>query len=200
MHVVTSCFLVLIQYTIIILAAPATAPVHSSLTSVSSTIDNVSLSRMNTSPRFLSFPSLALTPVNSSLSTTNAIVYPVRHTTTILSIRPVPGEQIDPYALNQTLLIALRFLDLHLLEYGDSWLLPDDDPYESHISPDINCRVFVATSPATRYHMTYGIAVDVLSGLYDYMYVAERYESLFFSVRSGTLGTIGTGMISRVRA
>ncbi len=70
-----------------------------------------------------------------------------------------------------------------------------DDPYESAARYP-GCFFGVATFPVGYHHLTYGIVMDVLQGLWLYLYRAGRFQTAVFEVRDDQLGTVGIGKIT----
>lgn len=73
-----------------------------------------------------------------------------------------------------------------------------DDPYESDARYP-GCFFGVATFPIGYHHLTYGIVMNVLNGLWWYLYRAGRYQLAVFEVRDDQFGTVGIGKITPER-
>ncbi|CAF9909957.1 MAG: hypothetical protein ALECFALPRED_006118 [Alectoria fallacina] len=70
-----------------------------------------------------------------------------------------------------------------------------DDPYESDARYP-GCFFGVATWPIGYHHLTYGIVMNVLQGLWLYLYRADRFQVAMFEVRDDQFGTVGIGKVT----
>ena len=73
-----------------------------------------------------------------------------------------------------------------------------DDPYESD-RRWTGCFFGVATFPVDAHHLTYGVVMNVLQGLWLYLYRADRFHQAVFEVRDDQFGTVGIGKITPKR-
>ena len=128
-----------------------------------------------------------------------SIIYRVPNTHTILriSVRDAPIQAFD---LCRTITYTRQVLRSFIEEYhaSDTGLTVPDDPYES---PRIltGCSFGVATVPPDAHHLTYGIVDEVLQGLFNYLFRAERHREAIFEVfndRFGQVRTVGIGKIT----
>lgn len=71
----------------------------------------------------------------------------------------------------------------------------DEDPYESDARYS-GCFFGVATFPIGYHHLTYGIVMNVLQGMWLYLYRGDRFHTAVFEVRDDQFGTVGIGKIT----
>lgn len=74
-----------------------------------------------------------------------------------------------------------------------------DDPYESDLRYGQGCHIGVATLPSGYPHLTYGIVMDVLQGLWLYLYRGGRFAMALFEVADDQFGSVGVGKVSPER-
>lgn len=109
---------------------------------------------------------------------------------------------IERAALGRTILNGQQRLRAHIFSKGDSYLDPEDDPWDIDDKRTGKCVIGVAsyeqqTSPEQR--MKYSTAVAALSGCWDVLYLGRREFSARFMITEGSLsvghGRVVVGMI-----
>ncbi|KAF6223222.1 hypothetical protein HO133_000064 [Letharia lupina] len=167
-------------------------------------VDPASLS-LNTiiAPNLRTIPSLSseesINALALFLNTSNPagiVLYRVPDTSTLLRI----GLQDNPIQkpnIGRTILRTQQSLAAFIKAYDadDTPLARLDDPYESDIRYS-GCFFGVATFPIGYHHLTYGIVMNVLQGLWLYLYRAGRFQMAAFEVRDDQFGTVGVGKIT----
>ncbi|KAM0797638.1 hypothetical protein BDR22DRAFT_892067 [Usnea florida] len=189
-----SLFLLLSQHHLSAQAAPAALnPPSLSLNTITALTNSTPLSLFDQT----TLTSLALL-LNSS--NPDAIdLYRVPGTHTILRIAVKEGA-IAKTDLGRTILRTQQTLAAFIRSYDadDKPLARLDDPYESN-PHYTGCFFGVATFPMDSHHLTYGIVMNVLQGLWLYLYRAGRYQGAVFEVRDDQFGTVGVGRITDER-
>lgn len=100
---------------------------------------------------------------------------------------------------------ALRAQIAAHYQLRDLPLQSDDEPYKS--DPHwAGCFLGVIAFPPAKpprflieYHLTYGIVEIVLQGLWEFLYMGERFVETAFEVLDDQWGLVGVGKVSSVR-
>ena len=108
---------------------------------------------------------------------------------------------MDKELIRDTVTIAWNHLNDQYLIHGDSPLLSDDDPYNVPVSPGKNSEMQIKSSkiPETQTiptHLTYRIALNALSGLFEYLYTGGHAGAAFTEVFDPTRSNQRLGMIT----
>ncbi|KAL8627792.1 hypothetical protein Q9189_006510 [Teloschistes chrysophthalmus] len=132
-----------------------------------------------------------------SLSTIEAIDYPVPNTAILLRLALSPSNPIDRPALGRTILTAQRSLRRHILDNGDDYLDDSDDPYEVDDRRTGKCMIGMKSA---KKHTTgderlrYGRVLDTFQGLWEVLYLGRRCWVGIFQVEDGG-EVVGTGKV-----
>ncbi|CAD6575246.1 MAG: hypothetical protein ASARMPREDX12_007159 [Alectoria sarmentosa] len=212
-----ACFLLLSLHAFLSQAAPA------ALDPTSLSLNTITVSNLSTNPSLsgeeyastLPSPSHSLPPTTdlslplflhstlSSLATFlntpnpgGVVSFRVPGTHTILRIAVQDGL-IKKTDLGRTILRTQQSLSAYINSHDaeDAPLAHPDDPYESSVRYP-GCFFGVATWPIGYHHLTYGIVMNVLQGLWLYLYRADRFQVAMFEVRDDQFGTVGIGKIT----
>ena len=118
---------------------------------------------------------------------------PNTHTTLNIALLNIP---IEPYnlgrMLHETQKDLRQFIDLH--NANDTLLATRDDPYESS-RRWTGAFVGVTAFPHGYQHLTYGILMEVLQGLWTYCFIQKRHQVALFQVMDDQFGVIGIGRL-----
>ncbi|KAL8911778.1 MAG: hypothetical protein Q9171_003111 [Xanthocarpia ochracea] len=123
--------------------------------------------------------------------------YRVPNTQTSIELVLSTEHPIERLALGRTIFTAQQGLRLHLSKYGNSWLDPEDDPYEVDDRRNGKCMigmksVHIGGSDGKR--LTYRGVLDVLEALWQVLYIGRRCYEAVYQVNNGTV-QVGTGKV-----
>lgn len=142
-------------------------------------------------------PLLNLSSETLSSNFGEIFAYPVPGTNTKLYITFPPKPQSIPKAkLGNTILKTQQTLRTYVTEHHAAFLSlrNQDDPYESN-SDWKGCAFCVTHYPATHRHLTYGTVLNVLQGLWLFLYRDGRFTEVRFQVEDERWGIVGVGSL-----
>lgn len=128
---------------------------------------------------------------------TDPISYRIPNTATTLRIKlqsyPIAREDMVRTIL-QTQVKLRRYLVTHY-QAANEVLFRSDDPYTSDRGFS-GCFFAISHSPPDRQkHLTYGMVVNVLEGLWQFLYQGERFVCADFFVMDDHWGEVGYGSL-----
>ena len=108
---------------------------------------------------------------------------------------------MDKELIKDTVTTAWNHLNDQYRIHGDSPLLSDDDPYNVPMPPGKNSEMEIYSSkiPGTQTiptHLTYGLALSALAGLFDYLYTDGHAGAALTEIYDSTRSDRRIGMIS----
>ena len=122
-------------------------------------------------------------------------------TTIRLTVSYCTGLPMDKELIKDTVTIAWNHLSDQYRIHGDSPLLSDDDPYNVPVPPRKNSEMQISSSKIPEAqtiptHLTYRIALNALSGLFEYLYTDGHAGAAITEVFDPTRSDKRLGMIT----
>ena len=122
-------------------------------------------------------------------------------TTVGLTVYYCTGLPMDKELMKDTMMTARNHMNNQYRIHGDNPLLSTEDPYDVPVPPGENNEMTIGSTriPGTQFiptHMTYGLALNALSGLFQYLYTDGHAGAALAQVFDPTRSDRQIGLIA----
>ncbi|MCJ1456762.1 hypothetical protein MMC28_007127 [Mycoblastus sanguinarius] len=126
--------------------------------------------------------------------------YKVPGTETTIHVRFYQGRDLNITLLGGYIVLVQDELTAYLASHPDGWLRYEDEPYlKTAKGFYMVAKSWLIDGPQGPQHLTYGILLSALMGLFDVCYYGEKPHASYTHIQDSNWGTVGTIVILPAR-